>query len=163
MRHQEVRGHGRSRAIHVHGKSTPGLALDHRGVTDDPRDLRQGVPGVFNIDELVDAMEARYNAGTSPNLYPPIVVGDINFGKDNNPPPVAEVEGAMPRYRWAAWSPENVGVVVGRSEIFRAKQNAYANQVKVMPPTNPGEACYRDPATLWSDHSGFFFRIEPSP
>jgi hypothetical protein len=135
----------------------------HRGFTDDPRDLRQGVPGVFNIDELVDAMEARYNAGTSPNLYPPIVVGDINFGKDNNPPPVTEVEGAMPRYRWAAWSPENVGVVVGRSEIFRAKQNTYANQVEVMPPTNPGEACYRDPATLWSDHCGFFFRIEPSP
>jgi hypothetical protein len=29
LRHQEARGHGRSRAIHAHGKSTPGLALDH--------------------------------------------------------------------------------------------------------------------------------------
>lgn len=135
----------------------------HRGFTDDPTDFQQGIPGIFNIEQLVDAMEARYNAPSSPNLYPPIVVGDINFGADNRPPPVEEVEGKLPRYRWAAWTPENVGVVIGRPEIFRAKQNAYVSQVEVIPPTMPGEACYRDPATLWSDHCGFFFRIEPSP
>jgi hypothetical protein len=135
----------------------------HRGFTDDPRDARPGVPGIFNIDELVDAMEARYNAPASPNVYPPIVVGDLNFGANDNPPTRDEVEGAMPRYRWAAWSPENVGVVIGRAELFRARQSAYVNQVEVMPPTMPGQSCSRDPNTLWSDHCGFFFRIEPTP
>lgn len=91
------------------------------------------------------------------------MVGDINFGGDYKPPTVEEVEGNFPRYSMAAWSPENVGVVIGRPEHFRAKQHAYANQVEVIPPTNPGEPCDRDPATLWSDHCGFYFRVEPSP
>jgi hypothetical protein len=135
----------------------------HRGFADDPADHQQGIPGVYNIEQLVDAMEARYNASRSPNLYPPIVVGDINFGQAGIPPPVADVERDLPRYRWAAWTPENVGVVIGRPDLFRAKQRAYANQAEVIPPTKPGELCFRDPATLWSDHCGLFFRVEPSP
>lgn len=135
----------------------------HRGFTDDSSDIQQGIPGIFNIEQLVDAMDARYNATSSPNLYPPIVVGDINFGTASQPPPVADVERDLPRYRWAAWSPETVGVVIGRPELFRAKQRAYVNQVEIIPPTMPGEVCFSDPATLWSDHCGLFFRVEPSP
>jgi hypothetical protein len=133
----------------------------HRGFGQDPAD--QINSGVLNIDTLVTDVESRFNSSINPTLYPPIVVGDINFGANYYPPTVEGVEGSMPRYRMAAWSPENVGVVIGRPEHFRAKQQAYANQVKVMPPTIPGEACYRDPATLWSDHCGFYFRVEPSP
>lgn len=133
----------------------------HRGFGQDPAD--QINSGVLNIDTLVTDVESRFDSQNNPPLYPPIVVGDINFGANDLPPPVEEVEGNFPRYRMAAWSPENVGVVIGRPEHFRAKQNAYANQVKVIPPTIPGEACMRDPATLWSDHCGFYFRVEPSP
>lgn len=133
----------------------------HRGFGQDPSDTINS--GVLNIDTLVTDVESRFNSSNNPTLYPPIVVGDLNFGANYNPPTKEEVEGSMPRYRMAAWSPENVGVVIGRPEHFRAKQQAYANQVKVMPPTIPGEACYRDPATLWSDHCGFYFRVEPSP
>ncbi|MFA6903710.1 MAG: hypothetical protein WC236_11575 [Gallionellaceae bacterium] len=133
----------------------------HRGFGQDPSDTINS--GVLNIDTLVTDVESRFNSRNNPTLYPPIVVGDINFGANYYPPTVESVEASMPRYRMAAWSPENVGVVIGRPEHFRAKQQAYANQVKVMPPTIPGEACYRDPATLWSDHCGFYFRVEPSP
>jgi hypothetical protein len=132
----------------------------HRGFGQDPNDQENS--GVLNINALVTDAESRFNSINNPPLYPPIVVGDINFGADYFPPSVTEVEGHFPRYRMAAWSPENVGVVIGRPEHFRAKQHAYANQVKVIPATNPGEACDRDPATLWSDHCGFYFRVEPS-
>lgn len=131
----------------------------HRGTAAPPGQL---YPGAVNIDSLVADVETRFNSINNPTLYPPIVVGDLNFGFNNMPPTAGEVEGQLPRYRMAAWSPENVGVVIGRPENFRAKQYAYANQVKVIPATNPGEACDRDPATLWSDHCGFYFRIEPS-
>ncbi|MCX7112752.1 MAG: hypothetical protein NTX45_22045 [Proteobacteria bacterium] len=133
----------------------------HRGLGQDPADQKKS--GVLNIDMLVTDVESRFNSENNPPLYPPIVVGDLNFGADNKPPPVEEVEGELPRYRMAAWSPANDGVVIGRPEHFRAKQHAYANQVEVIPPTIPGEACARDPATLWSDHCGFYFRVEPSP
>jgi hypothetical protein len=118
----------------------------HKGLGQDPTE--QINSGVLNIDMLVTDVESRFNAENNPPLYPPIVVGDINFGANNYPSSIEEVEGNFPRYRMAAWSPENVGVVIGRLEYFRAKQHAYANQVKVIPPTIPGEACDRDPATL---------------
>lgn len=133
----------------------------HKGLGQDPNDQQNS--GALNIQMLVADIEARFNSSSNPPLYPPIVVGDLNFGADNKPPPVDEVEGNFPHYRVAAWSPENIGVVIGRNEHFRAKQHAYTSHVRVIPSTIPGEACDRDPATLWSDHCGFYFRVEPSP
>lgn len=132
----------------------------HRGLAQDPTD--QINSGVLNIDTLVTDVESRFNDANNPLLYPPILVGDFNLGCCNNPPDIEEVERNFTRYRMAAWSPENVGVVIGRPEYFRAKQHAYANEVTVIPPTMPGEACDRDPSTLWSDHCGFYFTVEPS-
>ncbi len=135
----------------------------HRGFTGDPADdVFAQAPGVISIDRLVTAMEDKYRSSTNLNLYPPILVGDLNFGANNNPPPPAEVTGNLLRFEIAMWGPENVGALFGLASVFPSKQTAYANAKTVIPETQPGEACYRDPSTLWSDHCGIFFRVEPA-
>jgi hypothetical protein len=136
----------------------------HRGFTKDPKDdVFAQAAGVVGIERLVTAMEDRFRTAANATLYPPIVVGDINFGKDNKPPPPEEVTGNFFRFEIAMWGPENVGALFGLRSVFPSKQKAFANAKTVMPATQPGEACYRDPATLWSDHCGIFFRVEPAP
>jgi hypothetical protein len=137
----------------------------HRGFTKDPLDDVFGsqAPGVVSIERLVTAMEDKFRAPANVNLYPPIVVGDLNFGANNLPPPPREVLDNFVRFEMAMWGPENVGALFGLPSAFPAKRQAHANLQTVMPATQPGEACYRDAATLWSDHCGIFFRVEPAP
>lgn len=137
----------------------------HRGFTKDPVDdvFAFQDSGVVSIDRLVTAMEDRFRSSANLNLYPPILVGDLNFGANNFPPPPQEVTNNLFRFEIAMWGPENVGALSGLPSVFPAKQRAHANNPLVIPATLPGQACSRDPNTLWSDHCGIFFRVEPAP
>lgn len=130
----------------------------HRGWGVDPNVQAPDNSGHGNIDQLVTDMEGRFHSQNNPTLYPPILVGDFNIG-------INEVDTYFPRFEVGMWGPpfpEVIGVLFGKSTIFLAKQKAYANFQEIMPPSFAGEDCYKDQETLWSDHCGIFFRVEPS-
>lgn len=139
----------------------------HRGLERDPAEdvFATQAPGVASTDQLVTFMEGRFRTSASVVLYPPILVGDLNFGDKNLPPTLSEVTGSPGgffRYEIAMWGPENVGALFGLASVFKSELKAFANSQAVIPDTLPGQACYRDPNTLWSDHCGIFFRVEPA-
>lgn len=135
----------------------------HRGWGIDNAAVSPNRDGSENINQLVTDMEAKFSSPQSTILYPPILVGDFNIGQRKAPPSAEEVRQHLPRFDIAMWSPEVMGALFGSAAIFPAKQKAYANLQQVMPATANGEACDRDGATLWSDHCGMYFRVEPSP
>jgi hypothetical protein len=140
----------------------------HRGFTPDTKDPVESPSashphgGITNINELITVMERRYASSANPTLYPPIVVGDLNFGANSMPPAPGEVTGFFPRFEVGMWGPENIGALFGLPSSFPAKQAAFAKRQTVIPSTQPGEACWRDPTTLVSDHCAISFRIEPT-
>lgn len=135
----------------------------HKGTEGDESALPPNRNGSENMDQLVTDMEAKFSSPHNITLYPPILVGDFNIGLHKAPPSVEEVKGHLPRFDIAMWSPEVMGALFGSANIFPSKQKAYANLQQVIPATANNEACYRDRGTLWSDHCGIYFRVEPSP
>lgn len=110
-------------------------------------------PDIANINQLITDMEVFQYGSSGTNLYPPIIVGDFNLS-------AADSEAELPRFVSAAWTPEVIGAMFGRPDVFAAKQRAYANGVTNL----PNDRCEvdEDPATLWSDHCALYFRVEPS-
>jgi hypothetical protein len=130
----------------------------HRGSKIDPTASTADMSGTGNINQLVTDMEARFQSQNNPTLYPPILVGDFNIK-------VEELDGDFPRFDVGMWAlpwPEVMGALIGKSTDFPAKQKAFVNNSTVMPPSAVAEDCYNNKDTLWSDHCGIFFRVEPS-
>lgn len=117
--------------------------------------------GAQSINELIDAMEARYKQMPTTLLYPPIVLGDFNLDS-------AAATGFFPKLRTAIWSPEVMGVFFGKESNFPSKQTAYANQAEILPTFGcvpvPNDLPAPEPLTLWSDHcASIYLRVEPAP
>lgn len=140
---QHIRSGNYLHVYNVHLKHTGGGALEHAR------------PATRSINELVDAMERRFARTPTDLLYPPILVGDFNINR-------VDASGEFPRFRDVLWAnhPDVMGAMFGREEVFPAKQAAFINATQLL----PGPGCEfegGDRVTLWSDHCGLFFRIQP--
>lgn len=118
-----------------------------------------------SINGLVTDMEQRFAPAGRP-LYPPIVTGDFNLGRQA----ISDrLPGAFSRFSILHWTPELMGVLVGNDDAFSAKQKVIARGVRELPDfgcmANPvaGEpAITSNPLTLWSDHcASIYLRILP--
>ncbi|MCI4568515.1 hypothetical protein [Lysobacter sp. CFH 32150] len=132
----------------------------HRGWNQDWED-RHHTPapqvedfGSQNINALVTDMEGRFRRGDV--LYPPILVGDFNVGLPAPGETFPLLTSYFPRFDIGDFFRID-GVMFGKAADFPSKRPAYANLMQHMPSDN----C-EDPATLWSDHCGIYFRVEPS-
>lgn len=117
------------------------------------------------ISGLVTDMEQRF-APAGGRLYPPIVTGDFNLG-------LAAINDRLPStfssFSILHWSPELMGVLIGKDQAFPSKQKIIVRGERDLPdfgcmdnPT-PGEPSLpSNSLTLWSDHcASIYFRILP--
>ena len=134
----------------------------HRGWNQDWEDRNPGIPapqvedyGSQNINALVTDMEGRFRTHADV-VYPPILVGDFNVGLPQEGEVFAPLTSYFLRFDIGDFFGID-GVMFGKMADFPSKRPAYANVMQHMPSDN----C-EDPATLWSDHCGIYFRVEPS-
>ena len=127
--------------------------------------------GSQNINQLVTDMEQRFgSSGTM--LYPPILVGDFNYTPPQQAGNVPSSEAEWTEY-WRQLILGSYflrmdygyvvgidGALIGKRVDFPSKYPAYVNKGQSMPLLFPGDRCDTSPS-LWSDHCGVYFRIEP--
>jgi hypothetical protein len=124
-----------------------------------------------NLEILVGEMESSFASGG--RLYPPIMAGDFNLGTAAmdvrfNPPPGTPVNNFYPRTEILYWSPELMGVLIGKRSEFPSTQLPIVRGLRQLPefgcaiPADGGLALPSNPQTLWSDHcASIYFKIVP--
>jgi hypothetical protein len=123
-----------------------------------------------NLERLVNDMEARF--GSAGRLYPPIMAGDFNLDTAAmdvrfNPPPGTAVNTFYPRTEILHWSPELMGVLIGKKSEFPSAQKAIVRGVRNLPDFGcaarpDGSFGPSNTQTLWSDHcASIYFKLVP--
>jgi hypothetical protein len=118
-----------------------------------------------SINALVSDVE-RHFASAGGRMYPPILAGDFNLGATA----IAErLPGSFSRFSVLHWSPEVMGVLIGKDDAWPSAQKAIVRGTRDLPDfgcaPNPDPAQTPIPAsplTLWSDHcASIYFRLVP--
>ncbi len=118
-----------------------------------------------SIGGLVMDMEQRF-ATAGGRLYPPIVTGDFNLGLQAI---TERLPGTFSGFSILHWSPELMGVLIGKEQAFPSKQKVIVRGERDLPDFGcvanpvPGEPpITSDRLTLWSDHcASIYFRMLP--
>ena len=99
-------------------------------------------------------------------MYPPILAGDFNLGTTA----ISErLSGGFSRFSVLHWSPEVMGVLIGKDDEWPSAQKVIVRGARdlpdfgCMPGTDPRfSPVPSNPLTLWSDHcASIYFRIVP--
>jgi hypothetical protein len=119
-----------------------------------------------SINALVTDVEQRF-ASAGGRMYPPILAGDFNLGATA----ISErLSAGFSRFSILHWSPELMGVLIGKDDEWPSAQKAIVRGARDLPdfgcmpnPAAPGDPPIpSNPLTLWSDHcASIYFRILP--